>query len=296
MFQCNHITKQKGCFTLSDICFELEPGYILGVIGRNGAGKTTLVRTLLGSYRLADSCGNAYLSGISLHEETEKYKNKVAFVLNESPFDMNMNARDNGLLYGRYYSAFQMERYEMWLEEFQVPEKMALKRLSKGQKIKQQLAFALSYDARLYILDEPTENLDVEFRNVFHKQIRNLIADGDKSVIYVSHLVDEVEQLADFILWLGVRQNKNGDKYGVQNFFGSMEELREQYQLVETDQEKADIPKDWIVGTRIRKSHQEMLVHAKRTELPEKLWNVSRNATLKEMMYYVEQNKEEGYD
>jgi len=49
---CDHITKKVGNFILRDIHFELEPGYILAVIGSNGAGKSTLVRTLLGSYKL----------------------------------------------------------------------------------------------------------------------------------------------------------------------------------------------------------------------------------------------------
>ena len=52
LIQCNHITKKIGSFILRDIHFELEPGYIMGVIGSNGAGKSSLVRVLLGSYKL----------------------------------------------------------------------------------------------------------------------------------------------------------------------------------------------------------------------------------------------------
>lgn len=68
---------------------------------------------------------------------------------------------------------------------------------SQGQKILLQLAFAQSYDAQVYFFDEPTGNLDVEFRDKFYETIRELAADENKCIIYATHLVEELEHFAD---------------------------------------------------------------------------------------------------
>lgn len=297
LLECQGITKQIGQFTLSDICFCLEPGYILGVVGRNGAGKSTLLRVLLGSYLLSNpydefyvksqevlnmrnSRGDVLLGGASIKKDTKRYKEQIAFVLNESPFDFRLSAWDNGRLYGHCYKDFQWNRYAGWLSSFEVPAKVPLYKLSKGEQLKQQLAFALSYEAKLYIFDEPTGNLDVAFRKTFYQHMRQLTAEGSKSVIYVSHLVEEMEQFADYLLWL---------QEGRQRFFGTIEELWEQFQLVEeTAEEYQELLGEWIVGMKKNGTHQEMLVNVKRKALPPQLRGVSRYATLKEILYYVE--------
>lgn len=304
LLECKNITKQKGYFTLSDIHFDLEPGYIMGIIGRNGAGKTTLIRTLLGSYKLTNpydesygksaeivhmknSRGDVLLSGISLNKHPEKYKENIAYVMNETPFDMSLNPEDNGRIYGSYYKKFHQETYREYLKQFDVPA-IALKKLSKGQQIKQQLAFALSYDAKLFIFDEPAGNLDIEFREEFYCRMRKLTEDGSRSIIYVSHLVEEMEQFADYLLWIQEETDTSGDKWGRQKFFGTLEELREEYQIVESDKNLELLPEEWIVGERKREMHTEILVHTGRNNLPEQLRRVSRPAAIREIMYYTE--------
>lgn len=103
LIECNHIYKKIGDFFLQDIHFALEPGYILGVIGSNGAGKSTLVRVLLGSYKLynymedklyptrearsmAANRGDVTVEGFSLKRHSKDYKERVAYILNDTPF------------------------------------------------------------------------------------------------------------------------------------------------------------------------------------------------------------------
>lgn len=296
LLECRCIRKHAGSFILSDIQFDLEPGYILGVVGKNGAGKSTLMRILRGSYLLTGSyadhyddvaertqgsgdCGNVKLQGISINTDPKAYKEKIACVLQDSPFDLRLSAVDNGKLYGSYYAAFRQDKYVNWLSKLDVPAKVPLCRLSKGEQIKQQLAFALSYDAKLYLFDEPAGNLDVAFRKEFYEQIRKLVEDDSKGVIYVSHLVDEMEQFADYLLWI---------EEGKQKYFGSVEEFREQFQLVEgTIPEYQKQLQDTLVGSRIRENHQEILVRKKREELPPALQSISRYASLREILYYM---------
>lgn len=296
LLECRCIRKHIGTFMLSDIQFDLEPGYILGIVGKNGAGKSTLMSLLRGSYLLngpyADhyddvtervqgkgDCGDVKLQGISINTDPRAYKENIACVLQNSPFDLRLSAVDNGKLYGSYYSTFRREVYTDQLSRLEIPAKVPLCRLSKGEQIKQQLAFALSYDAKLYLFDEPAGNLDVAFRKEFYEQVRKLAEDDTKGVIYVSHLVDEMEQFTDYLLWI---------EEGKQKYFGSVEEFREQFQLVEgAVEEYRKQLQDALIGSRIRENHQEMLVRRKREGLPPVLQKISRYASIQEILYYM---------
>ena len=298
IFSCNHITQELEHFKLADITFALDAGCILGVIGKNGSGKTTLLRTLMG---MQSTQGDARILGYSLQKDEKEYKKRMAYVLNESPFRMNVNALTNGRLFGRYYDSFNLERYEELLQQYGIiehPEKLrsvchgkkniqALNRLSQGQQIRQQLAFALSYDASVYFMDEPTGNLDVEFRDAFYEEIRKLVSDEKKSVIYASHLVEEMENFADYILWLR-EQNGISQIY----FYGTVDELRDRYRIIEAEDEVLrEIPSERILGGRKETNHNEWLIDVEQYELPVSIRECVRYPELKEIMYYVEKGE-----
>lgn len=298
IFSCRHITQEFEHFKLADIAFALEAGCILGVIGRNGSGKTTLLRTLMG---MQSTQGDAKILGYSLQKDEKEYKKRIAYVLNESPFRMNVNALTNGRLFGRYYDSFDLERYKELLERYEILEHaeklqsvrqgkkniQALNRLSQGQQIQQQLAFALSYDASVYFMDEPTGNLDVEFRDTFYEEIRKLISDERKSVIYASHLIEEMEYFADYILWLR-EQNGISQIY----FYGTVDELRDRYRIIEAEDEVLrGIPSERILGGRKETNHNEWLIDVEQYELPASIRKCVRYPELKEIMYYVEKGE-----
>lgn len=333
---CQAVSKRLDGFTLYPVSFELEPGYILGVIGSNGSGKTTLLRTMMGSYRLdqteieygrgvsgksgtsgkcsmgageshgtdrADILPDVLIDGISLRRDCRKYKERIAFVLNETPFYPAAGAVENGELYGRFYPSFDMEKYCRLLDEMEVPKKRAVVKLSKGQQIRQQMAFALSYDAAVYFFDEPTGNLDVEFRDQFYQYIRNIVADGTKTVIYASHLVEEMEEFADYILWLEKPREIRPESM---RYFGTLDELKSNYRMLESSEDwTGQIPGEWIVGQRDRPNHKEMLVclpqkteadqlrggsggSREERKLAYRIMQEGRYADMKEIMYYVE--------
>lgn len=302
MLTCTNLTKYIGSFALKDISFTLEPGYILGVIGRNGCGKSTLLRVLLGSYLLYDPyneqalhtmqrenlkrcAGDVLLEDCSLREQECLYKSKLAYVLSETPFDLQLTAMEAGTLYGRYYKDFSMEQYLAFLEKYGVPKEYRIGKLSRGQQIRQQLAFARSYPARLYLLDEPAANLDVEFRENFYQELRQIMASGDTYMILVSHLVEELEQLCDYVLWL--KQNSKGD-LSEQYYYGSMEQMKDSFCLLELPEDKLASCKQWIVGSRCNAVHQEYLLNVPLSKLPDNLRAYGRQVFLKELMYYVD--------
>ncbi|MBR1866916.1 MAG: ABC transporter ATP-binding protein [Lachnospiraceae bacterium] len=300
LMQCDHITKRVGNFILQDVHFELEPGYILGVIGSNGAGKTTLARVLLGSYKLYDHAGDytirtreaegmaankgdVFIDGYSMKRNTGQYKAELAGILNENPFAMKLSAYKNGILYGSYYEAFDRDAYRQLLEQYEVPLTLPLEKLSKGEQIRMQLAFALSHRATVYIFDEPAGNLDVRFREMFYEIMRDLVREGDKSIIYVTHLVEELETLADYVLWLD---------QGRQKGFGTLEGLLEEYRLYSGPEEL--LAKDrscQVIGERRNAVHMETLVWSRDGRFSEELRARSRRPELKEIMYYEEERR-----
>lgn len=287
---CEKVSKKVGDFQLEDISFQLPKGYLLGVIGRNGCGKTTLLRCLMGMYRLnveevETSGGEVFIDGIGINRDEKNFKKQYAYVSHEIPYIDSYKVKELGELFGCYYNGFTMERYLENLARFDIPAKSQLSKLSKGQQIKVQLAFALSIDVKVYIFDEPTGNLDVEFREEFYQIVRDLLADGEKSVIYASHLVEELEEIADYIIWLQKKESVGREK-----FFGTVDECRENYRMLEgTEQVLEGIAKEYIVGGRNRENHGEWLVLAK--GLSEERMRKARYADLKEIMYYEEKGE-----
>ena len=135
---------------------------------------------------------------------------------------------------------------------------------------------------KVYIFDEPAGNLDVEFREEFYRLVRELIADGEKTVIYASHLVEELEGLADYILWL-----YNEDEGGEQKYFGPLDELKEKYRMLEGEKEVLrEVDSSAVIGGRERENHGQWLVLSE--ALKEEQRRDARYADLKEIMYYEE--------
>lgn len=295
LFKCEHLTKNLGEYKLNDMTFSLEPGMVLGVIGTNGCGKTTLLRSIMGSYRLdqnPEDGGKLWIDQKSSLENVKEYRQNMAYVLTESPFPSLMFAKEAGEIYGYYYPGFDFQTYTQLLEDYEVPEKTTINSLSAGQKIRMQLAFAQSYPAKLYVFDEPVGNLDVEFRDTFYETIRKLVSSGESSVILSSHLVTELEHIADYLLWIEKKENVGSTKY-----FGTIDNLKNNYRILSVEENMAQaIPKEMIVGKRIRTNHSEFLIRKNQEgelddlskKLPEALQSELRYPDLQEIMYFTE--------
>lgn len=287
--KCTNVHKKLDGFEIKDISFEMPGGYILGLIGRNGCGKTTLIRTLMGLYRMNDSESDISADGISIMENVKDYKGSIAYVLNENTFGCCPVRL--GAIYGRYYSSFDCEKYLLLLSKYGIKGKKlktSMYHLSAGEKIKVQLAFAQSYDAKLYIFDEPTGNLDPEFRDEFYRAVRKIVSTGEKTVIYATHLLGELDGFADYILWM----QRNEDT-GTMKFFGTTDELKENYRITEGINNEYELElklgsSGVIAGGRKRENHSEYLIRLNGNEIPEGLKNKVRYADLKEIMYYEE--------
>ena len=200
MIQLDKVSKKLGIFELKDISFSLPAGYICGIAGRNGAGKTTLLHLLSGLYQ-PDS-GAVMIFDSRYDTQEKQIHDSLGVVLNEDLMMKHLNLEKNGDYFGTYYSGYQKEQLLSYLKQFGLEKNRKFGKLSKGEKLKYQFAFALSCNPKLLILDEPTANFDVEFRKDFLKLLQEFIADGQKSVVLATHLMEDIDRLADYlIIW-----------------------------------------------------------------------------------------------
>lgn len=200
MIQFDHVEKKLGNFQMSDLSFSVPKGYILGLIGQNGAGKTTLLHLLMGLYR-ADS-GKILVFGADPKKEEEKVRAQIGWVLSEEVFSPVQTLEKTADRYGKYYSDYNREVFSYYCTRFGLKKECALGKLSKGEKLKFQFAFALSHAPKLLVLDEPTANFDPEFREEFFHLITDFISDGEKGIILATHLTTDLDRIADYIAML----------------------------------------------------------------------------------------------
>ncbi|MDE7477937.1 MAG: ABC transporter ATP-binding protein [Lachnospiraceae bacterium] len=275
LLQAEHLFKRLGTFQLNDISFALPAGYICGLVGQNGAGKTTLLHLVLGLYRLDK--GNILVNGMDYNTEEKQIHNMIGTVLMEDLFIPSMTLIQNGDWYGKYYAHYNHECMEHYLSLFHLDKRKKFGRLSKGEKLKCQFAFALSHDARLLILDEPTGNFDPDFREQFFQVIKDFIQDGTRSVLLATHITQDLDRMADYIIYL-----ENGN----QIFAGDIEELHQRYRMVSGEKYKIQLlPKEKLIYLEENQYGAKALVAHSQFNCYDGSLQVSY-PTIEELMYF----------
>ena len=137
-------------------------------------------------------------------------------------------------------------------------------------------------------MDEPAGNLDAEFRDHFYDKVRGFVEDETSSVIISSHLVTELEHIADQLLWIGRDEDS-----GYERFFGGIDELKDSYRIISVDKNAAvNIPSEMLRGSRIRESHNEYMLYKEdgrfEDSLPAEMLGELRFPDLQEIMYFIE--------
>lgn len=168
LLHVNHLEKNLDEFVLKDVNLTLQPGYIMGLIGVNGTGKTTLIQTILNLYK--KDAGDVYVNGYSMEEQEREAKDQVGFVLDKNVFEESLSVWKNAKLFGKLYSRFDEEVFRECCERFQVPLNQKVGKLSTGYQVRFQLAFALSHDAKLFILDVNWWNEKRTYVHAYHRR------------------------------------------------------------------------------------------------------------------------------
>ena len=276
VIEVKQLSKKLGSFTLGEMSFELPMGYIIGLIGENGAGKTTLLHLLLGLYQ-PDS-GQVNVLGENYADREADIRQEIGWVLQERLFADNDSLLENADVYGAYYENYDRELLMAYLEEFGLSPQKKYRKLSKGEELKFQFAFALSHKPRLLLLDEATGNFDPKFRERFLVYIKEFIKDGDRSVLLATHLTQELEQIADYILYMEKgRLLLNYD----------IETLRSRYRVVTGEDYKLKLlPKDKVICMEKGKLSTRALIRYRRHFTYDKELTLTV-PTIEEIMYFI---------
>lgn len=195
MLSINHLRKNYETFSL-DCSLELPQGRITGLIGQNGAGKSTTFKAILGL--ITPDGGDIRIFGKPLEDFTVKDKQQLGVVLSDSGFSGYLTVNDILPVLGSMYKSFDRTFFLQQLEKFQLPRTKKIKEFSTGMKAKLKILAAVSHDARLLILDEPTAGLDVIARDELLEILREFMEQKEeRSILISSHISDDLETLCD---------------------------------------------------------------------------------------------------
>ena len=194
----DQLTRRFGSKTaLNGVSLSLPRGAVYGLVGANGAGKTTLIKHILGL--LKAETGSVRIFGLDPVAEPVSVLSRIGYLSEEN--DLPGWMRVGELM--RYSRAFYKNWDDAYAEElrqaFSLDPAAKIKDLSKGQKSRAGLLVALAYRPELLVLDEPSSGLDPIVRRDILGAVMRTIADEGRTVLFSSHLLDEVEQVADHV-------------------------------------------------------------------------------------------------
>ena len=195
MLKMEHLRKTYGTFSL-DCSLEIRPGCVTGLVGQNGSGKSTTFKAALGL--ISAESGTVRVLGKNPREFDVKDRQELGVVLADSGFSGYLTVKDIVQilkhLYGKFDKAFFLEQ----VKRHKLPENRKIKEFSTGMKAKLKVITAVSHDARLLILDEPTAGLDVVARDEVLELLREFMEkEEERAILISSHISSDLETLCD---------------------------------------------------------------------------------------------------
>lgn len=228
------LTRRFGADTVLDqIDLEIPAGRVFGLVGENGVGKTTLIRHFLGLYRA--QMGSVRVFGLDPVADPTGVLSRIGFLSEDRDLPDWMTVEELLRFQAPFYSGWDRNLVEELRGSFGLPEKRAVRLLSRGQRAKLGLLVALAHRPELLLLDEPSSGLDpLARRDILETMIRTTISEG-RTVFFSSHLLDEIERVCDWIGFL-VR--------GRIVLQGSVAEINEKHRrlVVRFDSEQRSLP------------------------------------------------------
>lgn len=182
---------------VKNINLNVAKGTIFGLIGPNGAGKTTTIRMLLGT--LQPSSGEAIVLGRNSRRDGVKLRQSIGYVAEQNIFYPYMTVDELVKFNGGLFPRWSQEIARHYLDRFDLPPKTKVGHLSKGMKAQLGLTLALAIQPELLILDEPTSSLDPVWRRKFLQVITDAAATQEMTVFFSSHILSDVERVADTV-------------------------------------------------------------------------------------------------
>ncbi len=231
LLKISGLQKNYQDFSL-DCSLEVQEGRVTGVIGANGAGKTTTFKAVLGLIYPDD--GTIELLGKDISKVTKEDKMEIGTVLAEIGFSTALKVKDIVDIMKAMYPKFDETRFLEKCRQYKIPLNKLVKDFSTGTKAKLRILVAMSYDARLLILDEPTVGLDYMTRNEIIDELRDYMESEQKGILISSHISSDLEGICDDLYFLHngkIKLHEDTDK--ILSDYGVLKVNKEQYDMLD---------------------------------------------------------------
>ena len=190
------LTKRYGkTLATNALDLNVRRGTTLGLLGPNGAGKSSTIRMLMGLSEIDD--GSATILGYDVEDRAPELRQRVGYVPELHFIYRWMTVGEVIQFVSALYARWDTMLADDLLSKFELPKTKKVKALSKGMVAKLGLLIALAHRPELLVLDEPTSGLDPIIREDFLESVLQSDSDGNRSVLFSSHHVDDVERVAD---------------------------------------------------------------------------------------------------
>lgn len=282
--EIHNLTKKYDGYTLDNVSFNVPRGTIMGYIGQNGAGKTTTIKSILNIIKT--DAGSIKIFGLDWIKDERQIKEQIAAVFDEIPFHDDFTANGLNRMFQGLYDGWSEQTFFSYLDRFMIPRKKKIGKLSKGMKMKLQIATALSHGAKLLIMDEATTGLDPVVRNEILDIFREFLQDEDHSILMSSHITGDLEKIADGVTFI--------DR-GKILLSGSKDEILENYGMVKASREEIKkMDENDYISSRVNDFGADALV-ADRSAIKLKYPGLLVERTTLEdiMLFYVNRGKKE---
>ncbi|HES1563205.1 TPA: ABC transporter ATP-binding protein [Streptococcus pyogenes] len=273
------LKKDYGEFNLN-VSVKVPKGNIVGLIGENGAGKSTFLKLILG---LIESNGGSFeiLNEKKINENRMILEN-IGVVIDDNVIPENLNIIQVNRIMNDIYEQWDEEKFYRLTEELKLNKDKKIKEYSKGMKMKLSLMVALSHNPELLILDEPTTGLDPVVREQILDMFLDFVQDSSHSILFSSHIMDDLEKIADYIVFL-----KNGRVL----LSEKKDNIIYEWGVLRCEEEKLkNIEEKYIIAYRASSYGYDVLVNDKETikEIFEEV--IIDDATLNETMLICSDN------
>lgn len=197
MLECKDLVKsyRRNC-AVNHLSLRLESGKIYALLGPNGSGKTTFMKMAAGLVK--PTSGEITFEGRPIGTAS---KRSVAYMPTEAYFYSYMTGKDICHYYRDFFADFHPELFFRYLEDMELDPGQKVSKMSSGMMAKLKIAVTLSRDARLIMLDEPLNGIDIIARDRIIATILNNFT-PDKTFVLSSHLVEELERIIDHALFI----------------------------------------------------------------------------------------------
>lgn len=201
VIEISHLSRTfKRKKALNDVSLTIPPGVVYGLVGENGAGKTTLLKHVLGSLRAQQ--GRVCVFGSDPVKNPVSVLSRIGYLSEDRDMPGWMRVRELMRYTQAFYPDWDASYAESLRARFALDPDVKISALSRGERAKCGLLVALAYRPPLLLLDEPSSGLDPSARRDILEAIVRTVADEGRTVLFSSHLLDEVERVADVVAML----------------------------------------------------------------------------------------------